>query len=133
MTDAAPATAPILAGATIVDLSHWNPETEANFVTAKENGCVGIIVKWIQNGVVDPKAIELTSLAFEAGIPLLGGYDFGTAKDDAAAFLAQMGADYGGDLAKRLLLLDAERYPSQMTVAGAEEFVGDIEAKEGRW
>lgn len=135
MTDtatAAPKTAPILQGATIVDLSHWNPETEPDFVAAKAAGCVGIIVKFMQNGVIDPKAVELTYLAFEAGITLLGGYDFGTAKDDAAAFLAQMGADYGGDLAKRLLLLDAERNPSQMTVPIAEQFVTDIEAAESR-
>jgi hypothetical protein len=123
----------ILEGVTILDVSHWNSVTEADWVAAERAGAAGVIVKFTQNGDPDPQAMQNSYNAFEAGITLLGGYDFGTVEDDSAAFLAQMGSDYGGDLNTRLLMLDAERNTPQMTILEAEQWVQDIYAKENRY
>lgn len=123
----------ILPGVTIVDLSHWDTQTIADLTTAQQNGCSGVIVKFTQNGAPDPAAVTNTYNAYEAGIPLLGCYDFGTVEDDSAAFLAQVGKEYSGDLRTRMLMLDAERNTPQMTVPEAERWVQDIFGKEGRY
>lgn len=123
----------ILPGVTIVDVSHWENADEADYAAAKNAGTEAVIVKWMQAGSIDPAAVEHSYKAYAAGIDLLGGYDFGTPTDDATAFLDQMGADYGGDLATRLLMLDAERNPRQITVPEAEHWAQEIFAREGDW
>jgi hypothetical protein len=124
----------ILPNTIVVDVSHWDLETTADWTAAKAaTNIAGVLVKFTQNGNPDPLAIQQSYDAYEAGILLLGGYDFGTPVDDSAAFLAQMGKDYGGDLRTRLLMLDAERNSPQMTVAEAEQWVEDIFAEQGRY
>ncbi len=122
----------ILPDVTIVDLSHWNPESESNFVQAKAAGCGGIITKLIQNGVQDPQAIYHLYNAYEAGIELLGIYDFGTASDDVKDFITAALEEFT-TLNTRLIMLDAEKSPQQMTVKIAEEFCETINKEEGRY
>lgn len=128
--------------ARLIDVSHWNPETDLNHRTmdwraAAGAGCVGMICKYSQ-GVsgVDPAAFAHAYAAFVGGVPLLGGYHFGDGSDpekQAKHFLQLMKDDYGGNLSGRLLMLDAEQNSPQMTVKGAEVFVQTIHDAVGRW
>jgi GH25 family lysozyme M1 (1,4-beta-N-acetylmuramidase) len=123
----------ILPNALIVDISHWNPMTEAQFAEAKaKGGLVGCIAKIVQAGHADDQAVNNLRNAKAAGIELIGAYDFGTATQDAQAFLADVLADLGA-YAGSLLVIDAESNPSsQMTVAGMEEWADEVAAAELR-
>jgi hypothetical protein len=124
----------ILPDALVVDLSHWNAVTAPDFVQAKTNaGVVGIIQKFAQGGSPDPERVQYSYDAYEAGISLLGCYDFGTAADIASMFLSIVQTEYGGDLSTRLLMLDAERSSPQMSVADAEKWVQSIFDQEKRY
>lgn len=130
--------------ARLVDVSHWNPEDdtrlphgEMDWEAAVAGGLVGAIIKYSQgSSATDPAAFLHAWRAYQANVPLLGGYHFGDGSDperQAAHFLDCMHGDYGADLDGRLLMLDAERNSPQMTVAQAEIFVQAIHDAIGRW
>lgn len=125
----------ILPGATIVDLSHWQGTPAGTaFEAASAAGVVGVIEKFAQGGKLDPSAFQNSYQAWQAGIPLLGCYDFGTQVDDEEAFRRFCETDYQGELKQRLLMLDLERNPAgQMTVGEAERWVSELHQREGRW
>lgn len=117
----------ILPNAIVVDLSHWNPETETNFAQAKDEGnVVAVIVKLMQNDAPDQAHVDLLYNAYKVGIINLGIYDFGTANDDHQDFLNAALADFQGNISTRLLMLDAEKSSNQMTVAEAEDWADGI-------
>lgn len=130
-----------------VDVSHWNPEAAAaagrvadsamDWDLAVKSGLVGAVVKFSQGvSVIDPAALLHTQNAKMAHVPLLGAYHFGT--DDAGKvqaywFLDCVKQSYGTDLSNVMLMLDAEKFPEQMTVTIAEAFVETVFAETGRW
>jgi GH25 family lysozyme M1 (1,4-beta-N-acetylmuramidase) len=101
-------------------------------------GLAGAIVKYTQgtNGR-DALAYKHSWAAYQAKVPLLGCYHFGSGSDgeiQASNFLDYVHGDYGPDLAGLMLMLDAERNPSsQMTVKIAEDFVNMVHESVGRW
>lgn len=125
----------ILPNAVIVDVSHWQPPGSIDWKTAHEQGnVVGTIVKLIQNGAPDPAHIQHLYDAYEAGISLLGMYDFGSTTADNVAFINAALEEFGGSVQGRLLVLDAEQNPSgQMTVPVAERWVDGVASAEGRY
>ncbi len=125
----------ILPNAIIVDVSHWQPPGSIDWQTAKAEGnVVGAIVKLIQGGSPDPAHVQHLFDAYEAGISLLGIYDFGTASPDHVAFLSNALTEFQGDLKTRLLVLDAEQSAgNQMTVAGMEQWVDAVQLSQGRF
>jgi GH25 family lysozyme M1 (1,4-beta-N-acetylmuramidase) len=123
----------ILSNAIIVDVSHWQPPASIDWAAAKGAGVVGAIVKLMQGGVPDTAAVYHLYNAYQAGVSLLGVYDFGTAQDDHVTFLKQALAEFQGDMGTRLLVLDAERYSNQMGVSGMVHWQVGVQAATGRW
>lgn len=123
--------------ARIIDVSHWQVPRGLDWVTAVENGVVGVIAKATQGlGSEDPQFFEHSLRAYRDQVPLLGAYHFGDGSDGEAQarhFLERLRRAYGDDLAGVGLWLDAERNRPQMEVAGAEDFVSAVHASEGRW
>lgn len=119
----------------IVDVSHWQLPSSIDWQQACQSGPVrGVIVKLMQGGIPDSAAVYHLYNAYRAGIPLLGIYDFGTASEDHVAFLKQALTEFGGDMSTRLLVIDAEKNPSnQMNVDGIAEWSSGIQASQGRW
>ena len=117
----------------IVDVSHWQPPSSIDWVTAKSNGVIGAIVKLIQNGSPDPAHIDHLYNAYKAGIPYLGIYDFGTAANDAQEFLATALTEFNNNVSNVLIALDAEQNPSsQMSVSTAALWVQVVDANTRR-
>lgn len=123
----------------IIDVSHWQPPDSLNWAVARAAGCVGVIAKYTQGlDGIDPAAQAHIYAAYEAGIPLLGGYHFGNGSDaetQAMHFLSVLRSSYeNGVLDGRLIMLDAEQNAnSQMSTEGAETFVQVIHDAIGRW
>lgn len=133
-----------MAQLTLVDVSHWQLEEDRpnhrtmDWDAAVAAGLAGAIVKYTQgtNGR-DPLAYKHSWAAYQAHVPLLGCYHFGTGSDgelQAENFLGFVKGDYGDDLTGLMLMLDAERNASsQMSVKVAERFVIAIHEATGRW
>jgi GH25 family lysozyme M1 (1,4-beta-N-acetylmuramidase) len=135
-----------MADMTLVDVSHWQLELDPSrpnhrlmdWDAAVATGLVGAIVKYTQgtNGR-DALAYKHSWAAYQAKVPLLGCYHFGSGSDgeiQANNFLDYVHGDYGPDLTGLMLMLDAEQNPgNQMTVKIAERFVLAIHEAEGRW
>ncbi len=123
--------------ARVVDVSHWQPYREMDWPAAVRAGLVGAIVKYSQGvGGVDVAAAAHIAGAYNAQVPLHGGYHFGDGSDpnkQAAHFLELARAHWGDDLDGVMLMLDAERNTPQMSVRQAEIFVSKIRADVGRW
>lgn len=124
----------ILQNAIVVDLSHWQPPSAIDWRKAKDSGVVGAIVKLIQGGSLDPAAVYHLYNAYQAGIPLLGMYDFGTGNPDHVAFLNAALTEFNNNVDRVLIALDAEKNPSsQMAVQDAEVWARGVHDKLGRW
>lgn len=125
----------ILPNAIVADLSHWNPENEADFEQAvKAGNLVGVVVKLIQGGQIDKTAAGLLYAAYEAGVRCLGTYDFGIADDDAQEFYNAIVAEFGAKTGGILVALDAEFNPSsQMSASSAEFFVNTLKDENLRY
>jgi len=136
--------------ARLVDVSHWNPEDPnsadkrphrlMDWGAAVQSGTLaGAIIKYTQGcDGTDPAAFLHAYNAYTAGVPLLAGYHFGDASDpskQAAHFLDLMHQDWGADLARVMLMLDAEQQnpAGQMSVRQAELFVTAVKLGIGRW
>jgi lysozyme len=123
--------------ARVIDVAHHQVPKDLDWKTAVANGVVGVIAKATQGlGFEDPAYFEHNVDAYQAHVPLLGAYHFGDGSDgerQARHFLERVHRAYGDDLTGLLLMLDAERNGSQMTVAGAEDFVSALNEAEGRW
>ncbi|HEX8652023.1 MAG TPA: glycoside hydrolase family 25 protein [Pyrinomonadaceae bacterium] len=115
----------------IVDLSHFNNVTDFN--TVKADGIVGVIHKATEGiNYVDPKYVARRSEALAAGL-WWGAYHFATGDDarvQADAFVTAVNPGLND-----LLVLDFEQNTtgSSMTLAGAEQFVTQVQAMTGRW
>lgn len=125
----------ILPNCLIVDVSHWQPPSSLDWKTAHDEGNVhGAIVKLMQGGVADTMAVYHLYNAYQAGVELLGVYDFGTARPDQQAFLQQALTEFQGDMKTRLLVLDSEQNTSsQMNVQGMEGWAIGVQQSQGRW
>ena len=115
----------------IVDLSHFNNVTDFN--TVKADGIVGVIHKATEGvDYVDPKYVSRRSEALAAGL-WWGAYHFATGDDavQQADFFISVVNPGPTDL----LVLDFEQNTtgSSMTLAGAEQFVTQVQAMSGRW
>ncbi len=115
----------------VIDLSHFNAVSDFN--TVKGAGIVGVIHKATEGlGYVDPAYLSARSQALAAGL-WWGAYHFATG-DDASAqakhFLSTVNPGPND-----LLVLDFEQNPtgSSMSLAGAEQFVTQVQAATGRW
>jgi GH25 family lysozyme M1 (1,4-beta-N-acetylmuramidase) len=123
----------------IVDLSHHQPPDRCNWTQARGYGIVGAIFKAGQGASEqDPAFADHMWNAYEAGIPLLGGYLFLDDSDPAAQaenLLTVMDDDFSNDLTARLIALDLEGNPmgGSETVAGAAEVASEIFKAIGRW
>lgn len=128
---------------TIADVSHWQVEDGAthsrlmDWGKALAAGLVGAIVKYSQGlSGVDVAAAGHIARAFDAGVPLHGGYHFGDGSDPLrqAAHFLDLARQHWDDLTGVMLMLDAEQNPAgQMSVRQAEEFVRAIHLAVGRW
>lgn len=123
--------------ARLVDCSHWQPYRDMDWAAAVRAGLVGAIVKYSQGASgVDPAAAGHIMGAYNAGVPLHGGYHFGDGSDpekQAAHFLELARQHWGDDLSGVMLMLDAERNTPQMSVRQAEIFVTAIKDTTGRY
>src|SRR6266851_1676112 len=71
--------------AIIVDVSHWDREDDSrthhrlmDWDAAVKAGLAGVVIKYSQGVAgVDPAAFLHAYNAYQAGVPLLGGYHFG--------------------------------------------------------
>ena len=115
----------------VVDLSHFNNVTDFN--TVKADGIVGVIHKATEGiNYVDPKYVARRSEALATGL-WWGAYHFATGDDarvQADAFVTAVNPGPND-----LLVLDFEQNTtgSSMTLAGAEQFVTQVQAMTGRW
>lgn len=123
----------ILPNRLIVDISHWQPPTSIDWFAAKNAGVCGAIVKLMQGGSPDTAAVYHLYNAYQAGVPLLGIYDFGVAQSDHVAFLKQALTEFTGHLENRLLVLDAEQNANQMSVVEMETWVNGVRGSQGRY
>jgi lysozyme len=115
----------------VIDLSHFNNVTDFNAV--KSGGIVGIIHKATEGtGEIDPTYATRRSEALAAGL-WWGAYHFATG-DDAVA-QAQHFLSVVNPGPNDLLVLDFEQNTtgSSMTLAGAEQFVTQVQSATGRW
>lgn len=115
----------------VIDLSHFNNVTDFNAVKAE--GIVGVIHKATEGlSYTDPTYLSRRSEALAAGL-WWGAYHFATG-DDATAqaehFLSVVNPG-----SSDLLVLDFEQNTSgpSMSLAGAEQFVTQVQAATGRW
>ena len=115
----------------VIDLSHF--QTAPDFKAVKAAGIVGVIHKATEGtNYVDPLYFTHRSQAQAAGL-WWGAYHFATG-DNAVAQ-----ADYFLSIVKPspqdLLVLDFEQNTqgASMTLAGAEQFVSEVEQALGRW
>jgi len=124
----------LLRDAIVVDLSHWQPPGSIDWKTAKAEGnVVGAIIKLMQNGAPDPAHVQHLYDAYEAGIRLLGIYDFGVEDPDHVTFLNEALGEFQGRLDRVLLALDAEQSSNQMSVATAAVWVQAIDSNQHRY
>jgi lysozyme len=119
----------------VVDLSHFNASVD--FQTAKANGIVGVIHKATQGTTyVDPTYAQRRGEALETGL-WWGAYHFGTADDATAQAEHFLSVVQPGP--SDLLVLDVEQNYSggkpvaSMSLAQAEQFVGYVQSRTGRW
>lgn len=123
----------ILSNCLIVDVSHWQPPANLNWQQAHDEGNVrGVIAKLMQNGQPDTSAISHLYNAYQAGITLLGCYDFGQESDDHVTFINAALAEFTS-LETRLIALDAERSSPQITVLEAAAWLQGINVEEHRY
>ncbi|MGB7921748.1 MAG: glycoside hydrolase family 25 protein [Pyrinomonadaceae bacterium] len=115
----------------VIDLSHFN--TVTSFSAVKADGIVGIIHKATEGtSESDPTYAARRSEALAAGL-WWGAYHFATG-DDAVAqaehFLSVVNPGPND-----LLVLDFEQNTtgSSMTLAGAEQFVSQVQSATARW
>lgn len=112
----------------VVDLSQWNVVTD--WVAMKAAGIVGVIYKATQGkDYQDPSYPGAAEAAKAAGL-LWGGYHFGDGSDVGEQ--ARNFVNYAQLTAGDLLALDFEDYDSQMEVAGARQFIVEVEEELGR-
>ena len=129
--------------ARLADVSHWQREDDErthyrlmDWAAAVRAGLVGAIVKYSQGvGSVDLVAAGHIARAYDAGVPLHGGYHFGDGSDPEkqAAHFLDVAHQHWGDLDGIMLMLDAERNTPQMSVRQAEIFVSAVRSNTGRW
>jgi GH25 family lysozyme M1 (1,4-beta-N-acetylmuramidase) len=103
----------------IVDLSHHQPPDHLNWAQARAAGIIGAIFKAGQGSHSQDSAFVTHMFkAFEAGVPLLGGYlflDDSNPQAQANNLLKIMKDDLGGILTDRLIAIDVEKNPSGAT------------------
>ncbi|HEY0005061.1 MAG TPA: glycoside hydrolase family 25 protein [Pyrinomonadaceae bacterium] len=115
----------------VIDLSHFNNVTDFNAI--KADGIVGIIHKATEGlDYTDPLYLSRRSQALAAGL-WWGAYHFGTADDGAAQ--AEHFLSVVNPQSTDLLVLDFEQNTAgpSMTLAGAEQFVTQVQAATTRW
>jgi lysozyme len=115
----------------VIDMSHFN--TVSDFNTVKGDGIVGVIHKATEGlGYVDSQYHNRRSLALAAGL-WWGAYHFATGDDAAAQAEHFLSTVTPGP--NDLLVLDFEQNTagSSMSLAGAEQFVTQVQAATGRW
>lgn len=129
-----------------VDVSHWNPEAaklasrvpdaDLDWNVAVAHGLWGAVVKFSQGtNYFDPAALLHSSNAAKAKVPLIGAYHFGSGENGAvqAKWFLSCLREAGLNLAKIMVMLDAERNPDQMYVADAVLFMETVHNALGRW
>lgn len=123
----------------IVDVSRYQRRDDMDWTQAKAAGIVGVICKAGQGShSQDPAFVTHMFKAFEAGIPLLGGYLFLDNSDPQAQannLLKIMKDDFGGDLTDRLIAIDVEKNPTGATVTIdiAAAVAQEVFNQMGRW
>jgi len=115
----------------VIDLSHFNEVSDFNAV--KADGIVGVIHKATEGiDYIDPKYFTRRRDALAAGL-WWGAYHFATGDDAAMQADSFLTAVAPGPT--DLMVLDFEQNSggSSMTLAGAEQFVTQVQAATGRW
>ncbi len=116
----------------VIDLSHFNNVTDFNAV--KSAGIIGVIHKATEGiNYTDSHYLSRRSQALAAGL-YWGAYHFGTGDDGTAQANYFLSVVNPGP--QDLLVLDFEPNTTggpTMTLAGAEQFVTQVQAKTGRW
>ena len=115
----------------VIDLSHFNQVT--SFAEIKGSGIVGVIHKATEGlSEIDPTYSTHKSEAEAAGL-WWGAYHFATGDDAVAQAEHFLSVVNPGPT--DLLVLDFEHNPSgaSMTLAGAEQFVTQVQQATGRW
>ncbi len=116
----------------VIDLSHFNNVTDFNAV--KGDGIVGVIHKATEGtSYVDSQYAARRSEALAAGL-WWGAYHFATGDDATAQANHFLSVVNPGE--NDLLILDFEQNTGSggnMSLAGAEQFVTQIEKATGRW
>ena len=113
----------------IIDLSHWN--SVVDWQAIKDAGVLAVIHKSTQgSSYVDPTYHARRQAALASGL-LWGTYHFG----DGTPYLDQVlhFLDTVQPTPADLLVLDFEPCADTMTLASAEGFVDQVEARTDRW
>ncbi|HEX8071805.1 MAG TPA: glycoside hydrolase family 25 protein [Pyrinomonadaceae bacterium] len=115
----------------VIDLSHFNNVTDFNAV--KGDGIVGVIHKATEGlDYTDPMYASRRGEALAAGL-WWGAYHFATGDDAVAQAEHFLSVVQPGP--NDLLVLDFEQNTAgtSMSLAGAEQFVTQVQAATGRW